>query len=124
MVFVGDGWERDVFLRCFYYKKAARPGKFLHVLLYTRWLVAKISWLQVIYYSQPKSSFKAKIPVQGTIAIFAVNMCTRKHPNKLNPVQQLLHSKMWFETTFCVAFKTITCSHKMFSYNPTGERKR
>ena len=33
--------QRETILRCFYYKKAARPGKFLHVFLYTRWLVAK-----------------------------------------------------------------------------------
>ena len=108
-------------------KKAAQPGKFLHVLLYTRWLVAKhlVATSNVTIASHKVvSKHIARIPVQETIAIFAVNMCTRKHPNKLNPVQQRLHSKMWFETTFCVVFKTITCSHKMFSYKPTGERKR
>ena len=92
----------------------------------TRWLVAKhlVATSNVTIASQKVVSKHIRIPVQGTIAIFAVNMCTRKHPNKLNPVQQLLHSKMWSETTFCVAFKTITCRHKTFSYKLTDEMKK
>ena len=84
-------------------KKAAQPGKFLHVLLYSRWLVAKhlVATSNATIASQKVvSKHIARIHVQETIAIYAVNMCTRKHPNKLNPVQQLLHSKMWFETIY------------------------
>jgi len=69
---------------CFTKRKAAQPGKCLHLFLHTWWLVTKhlVATSNVTITSQKVvSKHIARIPVQGTItAIFAVNMCQERSP--------------------------------------------
>jgi len=50
-----------------------QPGKFLHVFLYSRWLVAKhlmVTYNVTIASQKVVSKHIARIPIQRTIAIF------------------------------------------------------
>jgi len=79
--------QREAILRCFCYKKAAQPGKFLHVLLYTRLLVAKhlMATSNVTIASQKVVSKHRRIPVQGTIAIFRCKHVYKKATQQAKP---------------------------------------